>query len=436
MKSRTLFLLAVALAAAVALAVPPLAGQARSAYAIQNARIYTMAGAPIENGTVVIRDGRIAAVGANVQVPAGAEVIDGRGLEVYPGMFDAVSRLGLTEIGQVSATVDLNELGDWNPHIIAAWAIHPPSEHIPVARANGITHAVSAPTGGVFSGRASAIHLDGWTVEEMLINPSVGLIMNWPNISTTQFDFATFSVTRRPFAEVRREYDRRLGEIADWFGRARHYAQAAEKGSPANFTRDLKLESLVPVIRGELPLLIVANQARQIRDAVEFCEKEKLKLVILGGAEAWKVADLLKQKNVPVILRPTQSLPGNEDEAYDQPYATPGQLHAAGVKFAIATFNSSDSRTLPFEAGTAVPYGLPREAAIAAITRHPAEILGLGDRLGTIEPGKVANLVVTRGDLLEIRSQVKHVFIQGRPVSLANRHQQLYELYRSRPARR
>jgi imidazolonepropionase-like amidohydrolase len=436
MKARNLFLLVVALAAAVALAAPPLASQARRAYAIQGATIHTVAGDPIENGTVVIRDGKIVAVGANVQVPSGAEVISARGMHVWPGMFDSVSRLGMTEIGQVSATVDLSELGDWNPHIIAAWAIHPPSEHIPVARANGVTHAVSAPTGGVFSGRASAIHLDGWTVEEMLINPSVGLIMNWPTMSTTSFDFATFSVRRRPFAEVKREYDRRLAEITDWFGRARHYAQAMERGSPANFTRDLKLESLVPVVRGELPLLVTANGAREIRAAVEFCEKEKMKLVILSGAEAWKVKDLLKEKNIPVILRSTQSLPGNEDEPYDKPYSNPGELHAAGVKFAIATFNSSDSRTLPFEAGMAVPYGLPHDAAVAAITRNPAEILGLGDRLGTIEAGKIANLVVTTGDILEIRNEVKHVFIQGRPVSLANRHQQLYELYRSRPARR
>ncbi|MCL6564950.1 MAG: amidohydrolase family protein [Acidobacteriia bacterium] len=407
--------------------------QSRRVYAIRNAKIYTLAGPPIENGTVVVRDGKIAAVGRNVAVPSGAQVIQASGLQVYPGLFDSVSLLGLTEIGQVAATVDTTELGDYKPQLLAAVAIHPASEHIPVARANGITHAVSAPRGGVLSGRASAIHLDGWTVEEMRLEPAVAMVLEWPSLATGSFDFATFTMRRRPFSEVQREYEQKVAELRDWLVRARHYRQALQQGSPAKFERDLKLEALVPVVEGRLPVLVLANNERDIRNAIQFCEEEKLKMILGSGAEAWRVKDLLKEKKIPVILRPTQSLPVQEDDPYDKPYTAPGELHAAGVKIAFATFNSSDSRTLPYEAAQAVPFGLPWEEALKAITIYPAQMFGLDDRLGTIEVGKIANLVVTDGDPLEITTQFRYVFIQGRPVSTDNRHRQLYEKYRARP---
>lgn len=407
-------------------------GQGRKTYAIQGAKVYTLAGAPIENATVVIENGKIKAVGRSVSLPAGAQVINARRLEVYPGFFDAVSRLGLVEIGQVPATQDTTELGDFNPHLTAATAVHPASEHIPVARANGITHALSVPQGGVMSGQASAIHLAGWTIQEMAIRPSAALVLNWPSLGGGGGGFGGFG-PRRPFSEVRQEYERRVNEITDWLERARHHAQAMEKGSAAGFARDLKLEALVAVVKGELPVLVMTNTDRDIKNAVEFAEKQKIKIIIAGGARAWKVKDLLKQKNVPVILRPTQSLPSEEDEPYDKPFTAPGELHAAGVKIAFATFDSSDSRTLPYEAGNAVPYGLPREEALKAITIYPAEMLGLADKLGTIGPGKIANLIVTDGDPLEFRTQVRYLFINGQLTSTENRHRQLYEKYRARP---
>lgn len=411
----------------------PLAFAQARAYAIRGAKIYTLAGPPIENGTVVIRDGKIAAVGKDVAIPSGAQVINASGLQVYPGLFDSVSRLGLMEIGQVAATVDINELGDYNPQLLAATAVHPASEHIPVARANGITHAVSAPGGGVLSGQASLIHLSGWTIEEMAIQPSVGMILNWPTLQTRSFDFATFSLRERPFSEAKKEYEERVAALEDWLEAARHYVQAAEKGSPANFERDLKLEALARVVKGELPLIVMANNHRDIKNAVEFAEKQKLKVIIAGGGEAWKVKDLLKQKNIPVILRPTQTLPQEEDDPYDRPFTAPGELHAAGVKIAFATFDSSDSRTLPYETANAVPYGLPWEEALKAITLYPAQILGVADRLGTIEVGKLANLIVTDGDPLSIPTQVRYLFIQGQLTSTDNKHKQLYEKYRARP---
>ena len=410
------------------------------AYALLGGRIHTLAGQVIESGTVVIREGRIAAVDAGIAVPADAEVIDVSGLEIYPGLFDSYSRLGLTEVGAVSATVDTSEAGDFNPHLLAAAAIHPASEHIPVARANGITHAVSAPGAGGFGGggallggQASLIHLDGWTIEEMLVRPSVGLVVNWPTLRTRTFDLATFSEREQPFTEVKKEYDEKIGELEEWLEAARHYAQAAEKGSAEKFTRRQKLEALAPVVRGASAVLVAANSERDIRNAVEFCAKQGLKMILAGGAEAWKVKELLKEKDIPVILRPTQSLPSEEDDPYDKAYSNPGELRAAGVRIAFATFDSSDSRTLPYEAGNAVAFGLPHEEALKAITLYPAQILGVGDLLGSIEVGKLANLIVTDGDPLEITTQVRQVFIKGVPVSTDNRHKQLYEKYRARP---
>jgi len=424
-----------------AMALVPLSGTAaEKVYALRGARIHTLSGPDIERGTVVVRDGRIVAVGAEAAIPDGAEVIDVSGLEIYPGLFDSYSQLGLTEVGAVSATVDTSEAGDFNPHLLAATAILPASEHIPVARANGVTHAVSAPGAGGFGGggpllggQASLIHLDGWTIEEMLVRPSVGLVVNWPTLRTRTFDPSTFGFRERPFTEVKKEYDEKIGELEEWLEAARHYAQAAEKGSAEKFTRRQKLEALGPVVRGERALLVGANGARDIRNAVEFCTKHGLKMILAGGAEAWKVKELLKEKDIPVILRPTQSLPQEEDDPYDKAYSNPGELRAAGVRIAFATFDSSDSRTLPYEAANAVAYGLPHDEALKAITLYPAQILGVGDLLGSIEVGKLANLIVTNGDPLEIRTEVRQVFIKGVPVSTDNRHRQLYEKYRARP---
>jgi imidazolonepropionase-like amidohydrolase len=427
----------------VALCAP--AAQAQT-YAITGAKIHTLTGPPIPSGTVVIRDGKVAAVGANVPVPSGAQVINARGLEVYPGFFDAVTNLGLTEVGQgAPGTVDTAELGDYNPQVVAATAVHPASEHIPVARANGVTHALSVPGlggggggggggGPVMGGQASAIHTDGWVIDEMLLRRSAALLINWPTYrGGTTFDPATFQTRRRPFSEVRQEYERRIRELESWIERARHYAQAVEKGSPENFQRDLKLEALVPFVKGQMPALVVAQTDRDIRNAVEWFEKHKLKLVIAGGRDAWKVKDFLKQKGVGVILGPSQALPAAEDEPYDKPLSRAGELHAAGVKVAFATFSSSNVRTLPYEAANAVPYGLPWEEALKAITLYPAQLLGLADQIGTIESGKLANLLIANGDPLEIRTEIRYVFVRGKLASLDNKHKQLYEKYRARP---
>ena len=415
---------------AAALAATPAAAQT---LAIEGGTVHPVSGASFA-GTVVVRNGLIEAAGADVATPEGAETIDATGLHVYPGLFNAFTSLGLDEIGSVAATQDANEPGD-TPHLLAIEAIHPASEIVPVTRETGITHVLSAPGGGPWAGQASAILLDGWTVEEMAVERSVGVVLEWPSLDTREFDFSTFSVRERKFSEAKKEYDRTVGELGDWIEAARQYDHArSNAGSAAAVEQDHALEAVARVARGELPLLVVADRARAIRDAVAFADEHGLRLVVASGRDAAKEADLLAGKGVPVILGAVQALPVQEDDPYDGPFTAPGELQRAGVPIAFGTFDASSARVLPYEAATAVAFGLEPEAALRALTLGAAEILGLDDRLGSIEPGKWANLIVTDGDPLEVRTSVRHVIVRGRDVDLSNRHSRSYELYRSRPA--
>ena len=433
---------ALALALTASLAIPAWTQTAAPAsYAIKGGKVFTLAGPAIENGTVLIRDGKIAAVGAGIAIPQDAQVIDATGLEVYPGMFDPVTQIGLNEVSAVSATVDVSELGDYNPELVAATAVNPASAHIAVTRASGITEVIAAPgttgfdlqSGGLIAGQASAFNLAGWTMDEMQINRSVAMVINWPSIQTRTFDFATFSIKEKPYADVKKEYDKSVNTLGDWMDRARHYAQAKEKGSPTLYERDLKLEALVPVVEGKLPVLVVADEARDIRNAVDFCTKQNLRMILGSGAEAWKVKELLKEKKIPVVLAPTNRLPEQEDTPYDKPYTEPSELFAAGIPIAFSSFGTAFSRRLPQYAGTAVAYGLPHDEALKAVMLNAAQMFGLADQLGTLETGKIANVIVTSGDPLELQTQVRYLFIKGQLTSTDNKHRELYEQYRKRP---
>jgi imidazolonepropionase-like amidohydrolase len=413
-----------------------------AAYAITHAKIFTLAGAPIEDGTLVIRAGKILAVGTSIEIPSDAQVIDGHGLQIYPGLFDAVTQMGLREIGAVNATVDETETGDFNPDVVAATAISPSSEHIAVTRAAGITEVLAVPasggmdsfgSSGFIGGQASAIHLSGWTINEMLIKKSAAMVINWPSIETRSFDFSTFSVKEKPFTEAKQEYDKQVNELADWIARARHYAQAMGHAGPADYNADVRLESLAAVVRGQLPVLVFADSARDIRNAVEFCDKQKLKMILAGGSEAYKVKDLLRSKSVPVILRPVLTELSERDDPYDRLLSQPAELSASGVKFAFASFDNSFARRLGQNAANAVAHGLSYDEALKAVTIYPAQIFGLGDQLGTLENGKAANLIVTDGDPLELTTDVRYLFIRGQLTSMDNKHLRLYEKYKNRP---
>lgn len=436
------------LAAAATLLAPARAhAQEGGTFAVRGATIHTVADGVIEDGTIVLRDGRIIAVGRDVDIPADAEIIDGEGKHVFPGMIDSFSSLGLTEIGAVAVTNDASELGRWNPHLNAHTAIHPASEHIPVARANGITHTMAVPGGGGrgfgggggsgIQGQATLIHLDGWTVEEMEIEKTAAMVIGWPTLSTSFRSFAGFGRPQggRAFRQAQERFDEQVAEMDEWFVAAQHYRQAVASGS-SRVPRNIQLEHLSRVFDRGMKVIVRANGWREIESAIEFSEKWNLDLVIAGGTGAREIAATLAEKDIPIILGPVQRLPQGEDTAYDDPNTLPGVLHDAGVEIAFATFNSSDSRTLPYEAANSVSWGLSKDAALEAVTLAPARVLGVDDRLGSLEVGKVGNVIVTDGDPLEITTEIEWVFIKGVPSSLDNKHDSLWEKYDNRPARR
>ncbi|MEN3002072.1 MAG: amidohydrolase family protein [Armatimonadota bacterium] len=399
----------------------------KGVYAIVNATVHPISAPPIEWATVLIRDGRIEAVGKEVTVPPDAEVYNAQGLHLYPGFIDASTTLGLVEIGAVSATVDTAETGSFNPNARVEIAINPDSELIPVARVNGITTAVVAPSGGVLSGMGCVINLDGWTWEDMCIKSPLGIYLNFPAPSGD----ASQSAEAR-----RRDWESRMRPLRDFFENARRYARArsaeGKEGVPIH-ERDPRFEAMLPVLEGKLPLFVRVESALGIQAAIRWAEEEKVRLVIVGGSEAWKVADLLREKGVPVILERVHALPRTEDAPYDQPFITPKLLHEKGVLFCIASADASNVRNLPYHAATAVAFGLPHAEGLKALTLYPARILGLEHRLGSIEPGKDANLILTTGDPLDIRTEVRQVWIGGRPIEMSSKHLRLYEKYRRRP---
>ena len=415
---------------------------AQGTYAITNARIVPVSGAAIERGTLVISGGKIAAVGAGVTVPPGAQVIDGTGLSVYPGMMDAGTSMGLSEIPQsASPTVDDAEVGSFNPNSVAYYAINPHSAHIGVTRVLGVTHVVSSPSGGIVSGQATMVYLGGWTHPQMTIRKSAGLVITLPRaggggVGFGGGGFGGFGGGGNT-PEAQRTREKQLDSLKALIADARAYdvamrAAAADRTLP-RVQPDVKLAAMVPYVRGELPVLMSADRAVDIRAALDFAQEQKLTAIIIGGREALAVADRLKQMNVPVVFTHVRSLPGREDDPFDVNFAAPGQLAAAGVKFAISTGdNGAEVRDLPFIAGMAAAYGLSQDDALRAVTLWPAQIFGMADRFGSLEVGRVANVVVTTGDLLEARSETKYLFIDGRPVPLDTRHTTLYTTHKDR----
>src|ERR1044071_2530748 len=410
----------------------------RGTFAIRNGRIVTVSGPDIENGTVVIRDGKIEAVGASGNVPSGAQTIDGRGLSVYPGMIDAGTNMGLVEVPQgANGTVDLSEVGELNPNAKAIIAVNPHSAHIAVTRVEGITNTLTAPTGGLISGQAALINLLGTSSKEMAVVPYAALVINYPRIAGGGAPFGGFQQQPRDLSETleanAREVEsiRKLLRDAEAYGRAQD-AYAKDRSLPRP-DQNVVLASLAPYVRGEQPVIFRADREAEIKGAIRFAEEMKLKPIILGGNDAWKVASLLKEKNVPVILTGILALPLREDDPYDALYENPAKLQTAGVRFCISTGDAgAEVRNLAQYAGMAAAFGLSKADAVKAVTLYPAQIMNVADRLGSIEAGKMANLVVTDGDLLEIRSRIRYLFIDGRPVVLTSRHTELNDAFKNR----
>ena len=406
-------------------------GAAAETIALVGGTVHPVTAPEIREGTVLIVDGKITAVGATVQVPADARRVDVSGKHVYPSLIAAATQLGLVEISSVRATVDTTEAGEINPSARADFAMNFDSEHLPVTRSAGVLIAGVTPIGGIVSGQAAVMKLDGWTREDAAVKAPAAVTVFWPNMRIDRSPDARLSVRVQE-----RRRDEAIERLKDAFAEARAYGRAkgAEgKGGLPRHDADPRLEALLPAVEGKIPVLVIANQLAQIRGALAWAKEDNLKILIGGGADAWRAAGELAQAGVPVILEPVLGLPLRADEPYDAPFTGAATLVKAGVRVAINEADAQFVRNLAHHAATAMAYGLPREKALESITIEPARILGVADRLGSLEPGKDATLFVSDGDVLDLRSKVVAAYLDGRALDLADRHKKLYERYRNRP---
>jgi len=399
---------------------------------IVHATIHTVAAGVIEDGTVSFKDGVIVEVGAGLAPLSGASVVDATGKHVYPGMIDANTVVGLTEIGSVAGSNDAAETGDINPNVNTALAVNPDSELIPVTRANGLTHVVAAPSGGLVSGSSSLIRLDGWTFEDLTASAPLAMHVRWPRFSSGRGGFFGPPVSKEDADKRRKAAIKTIGGL---FDDARGYARLKRSGR--NHEINPTLEAMLPVLDGTIPVIVHAGEIRQIKSALDWAEEQELRVVLAGSGDVWRVSERLAQRQVPVILTSVLALPSRRDEPYDVRYTEAEKLRQAGVTFCIATsgsgFGASSTRNLPYHAAMAAAFGLPRDEALRAVTLYPARVLGVEEHLGSIEVGKSASLMLTDGDPLEITTQVDRVFIDGRPADPGNKHRRLYDRYRGRP---
>ncbi|MCC7398465.1 MAG: amidohydrolase family protein [Planctomycetes bacterium] len=403
---------------------------------LHNGVLHTVSGGVVLGGSLWLEHGRIRAVlaaGEQPSPPLGDDtiVIDLQGKHVYPGLISAHTSLGLVEIGAVRQTVDTSELGELTPEAIAAVAINPDSAAIPVARANGVLVAATFPSGGLLPGRASVIQLDGWTNADMTVRSEAGPVVAWPQQRhgdglrrgrrgpASGDDDAGDAV-----AKQRQRIDLAFTAARAWLD-----ARTIDAAVPI----DIRHAALMPALRGEVPVFVLADELEQIESAVAWAARRQLRAVIVGGRDAAACATLLREHDVPVIVDGVHELPRREDSAYDEPFTLPARLAGAGVRFCIATGQDfSFDRNLPYHAATAAAFGLDRERALAAITLDAARILGVGDRLGSLEVGKDATLLVTDGDPLELPTRVELAFVGGRQVTLRSKQSELAKKYRER----
>lgn len=407
---------AVVAAALVACGCPALA----QTIAITNGKVYPIAGPALERGTVVIRDGRIAAVGADVPLPAGARVIDAAGKVVTPGFMNASTTLGVVEVGAIRQT---NDASLDNKQITAAFnaadAIDPFSTLLPVERVEGITRAVVTPAGtNLIKGQALVIDLGTEGLPGMIVRSPVAMV------ASLNSDAARIAGGSRAAAILLLR--QALEDARDYAVNRRAFDANARR---AYSLSRLDLEALQPVLRGELPLAIEANRAADILEALRFAREEKIKLILAGVEDGWIVADRIAAAGVPVVIDPMQNLP--DFEARGASLENAARLAKAGVRVAFATFDAHNARNVKYYAGNAVSYGMPYDAALRAVTLEPARIFGIADRYGTLEPGKDADVVVWSGDPFELTTLVEHVFVKGREMPADTRQRELLRRYRT-----
>ena len=401
--------------------------------ALVNGVLHPINGPAIEDGTLIFDNGKIVSLGQRMEPPADADVIDLKGKHVYPSLIESHSHMGLVEISSTRATLDMSEIGAINPNVRAHVSVNPDSELIPVTRANGVLIAVSAPSGGLVSGKASVLQLDGWTYEDMTLKPDCALMINWPQMAPEMIHVLGPESDGQAKDRDKERFEP-LKDLRELFENTRTY-MTARASNPKAQPFDSRLDSMIPVVEGLIPLLISADLANQIQSAVAFGVEQKVKVIILGGHDAEQCAELLRRYDVPIIVDAVHKTPRRAHEEYDAAYTLPERLRRAEIRFCISATGRSETwntRNLPYHAATAAAYGLPREDALRSITQYPAEILGIADRVGTLAEGKDATLFVSDGDPLETETLVTAAWIQGRKVDLTSRHTQLYDKYRTK----
>jgi imidazolonepropionase-like amidohydrolase len=398
--------------------------------AITNAKIFPISGPAIDKGTILIRANRIEAVGASVTIPAGAQIVDAKGGEVYPGFIDARTSVGLNEPGP-RGFEDTTEMLDINASVKAQVAYQSDSDAIPVARVNGITSVAVVPTGGLIGGQIAVMNLNGWTWEEATLQPVAGVSFQFPPLvrGGGGGGGGGNNDANRKYEDLKKERDAKVQRVEDLVARARAYA-----GIPAaDRATDWNVAAMVAVAERRQPLFVSASSEADIREAIAFADRAGVRIVITGGLESPLVAPLLKEKNIPVILGSVLTMPAREDAHHAATYKAAGELAQAGVTFAFGTGGAANNRLIPYEAAISVAWGLDRDRALRAITLDAASILGVADRVGSLEPGKLANLFIATGDPMEMKTQFTHIFINGRNVGLKSKHTELYERFSSRP---
>lgn len=402
-------------------------------YAIVDGMVHPISGADIPEGRIVFRDGKIVAVGdKTLPIPGDAAVISAKGKHVFPGFIDGGSNLGLNEMGLVRQSTDDTENGAYQADLKTLIAFDPDSVKIGIARSAGVTTSFVAHNAGPIAGQGAVVNLAGYNREQMALNPASGLLVDFPSAPSALDKYRS---KPEEFEKRTKEAEDRRADLKEQFKLAQRYLEARAAGT---VSPDPRLDAYEPYLKGEKPTYINAQSEETIRAALSFAKEFKLKAVISGGAESWKVAKQLAEANVPVIYsapgitNPTSAEPLSPMDPYDSPFVAPTILRQAGVKFCILGGDASYLQNLTARTGWLCAFGLPREAALRAITLDAAQILGVGDKVGSLEVGKLANVVVTDGDPLEITTQVENVFIGGKPVSLSNHFTQLYRKFQKR----
>jgi imidazolonepropionase-like amidohydrolase len=408
---------------------------------LSGATVHTITGETLAPGDVLVRDGKIAAVEKTISAE-GASKVDLTGQHLYPGLIALDTVLGLVEIEAVRSTADAAEVGDFTPDVESWISVNPDSELIPVARANGIVCFEPVPTGGLESGQSGLMAVDGWTTEQMILKKQVALHLFWPSmeLDTTPKERARGKTKSKSLDEQAKDRRVKLQSMLAFFDEAKAYAKAksaAANGKAAAIEPVPAWEAMLPYVTGERPLVIHADEIREINSALSWASTNGYKVVLAGGLDAWMVAGQLAAKQIPVIYENTFTQPSRQTEPYDVHFKAPEVLRQAGVKviFAIGprTFEAPLVRNLPYSAAQAVAFGFPESEALKGLTLYPAQIAGVSDRLGSIGVGKDATLFSASGDILDIRSEVKYMWLAGREVSLESRHTRLYQKYKNRP---